>query len=134
MGKLRVLLVDDEKEYIAAIDRRLTVRGFIVRTALNGLEALNILRGESFDVIVMDQKMPVMDGIETLKEIRKTDTMTPVLFISCDPDLSNVTEALKIGATNYLNKVSTLDEIISAIENAGESRDVSMEANSKKRK
>jgi two-component system OmpR family response regulator len=127
VNQIRVLLADDEAVLLESITKLLTRRGMLVRTALNGREALEILATEQFDVIVLDARMPVMDGITAMAEIRRNDTLTPVLFLSGQADLARVTEALKRGATDYLLKPCEVEVLVSAIENACERKAIGLE-------
>ena len=127
VNQIRVLLVDDETVLLEAITKLLTRRGMVVQTALNGLEAIEISSREQFDVIVLDVRMPVMDGITAMVEIRRRDPLTPVLFLSGQADLARVTEALRNGAVDYLLKPCEVEVLISAIENACERKAIGLE-------
>ena len=75
--KIKVLLVDDEKDFIESLAERLQLRDFDVTTALNGNDAINLVKESDYDVIVLDVKMPGKDGIETLKEIKNIKQLAP---------------------------------------------------------
>lgn len=106
----------------------------VVRTALNGKEAVEILSREQFDVIVLDVRMPVMDGIAAMAEIRRRDSLTPVLFLSGHADLARIAEALRGGAVDYLLKPCEVEVLVSAIENACERKAIGLEIAKKKLK
>jgi DNA-binding NtrC family response regulator len=125
--KLRVLLVDDEVGLLESLTRLLTRRGISVRTATNGRLALDLLSREQFDVVVLDVRMPVMDGLAALREIRRTDSLTPVLLFSGHSDLEYVSGALKGGGTDYLLKPCDAETFISAIETASERKTINLE-------
>jgi YesN/AraC family two-component response regulator len=98
-----------------------------IQTAENGQEALDVLSREQFDVIVLDVRMPVMDGLTALRIIRQTDSLTPVLLLSGQADLAYVSEAMKGGGTDYLLKPCDIDALVSAIENARERKAIGKE-------
>jgi DNA-binding NtrC family response regulator len=132
--QIRILLADDEAHFLESLTKVLTVRKFAVQVARNGREVLEILKCEKFDVIVLDVRMPVMDGISALREIRRNDQLTPILLLTGHADVGSVSEALKSGGTNYLFKPCSISELISAIENALERKAIEMEIAEKKNK
>ena len=81
-SRIRVLLIDDETVSVHSLTKVLTRRGFRVQSASDGLKALELLTNEIFDVLVLDMRMPVMDGIATLKAIRERDALRPVVVSS----------------------------------------------------
>jgi DNA-binding response OmpR family regulator len=117
---IHVLLTDDEPEFVAAIARVLARRGMAVRTAADGREALALSAAERFDVIVLDLRMPDLDGVETLRALRERGCDTPVLLLSAHADLSNAAAALREGASDYLVKPCAIEALVTAIEDANE--------------
>jgi CheY-like chemotaxis protein len=101
---LKVLLVDDEPDIIEVIQDRLEAYGFTVVTAATGLEALKKLSLEKFDGVFLDVKMPEMDGIEALEEIRKRDKKIPVIIITSSSSQEAAIEAIAKGASDYILK------------------------------
>lgn len=91
-----------------------------IRATHSGNEAIDILSAETFDVIVLDIKMPGIDGVKTLKEIRNKGVMTPVIILTGQMDIERITEVLKMGATELLLKPCPVETLVSAIENAYE--------------
>ena len=79
---LRILVVDDEKDYCEVLKMILENNGYVVETCFNGKEALDILEERSFDVVVSDLNMPVMDGFELLKNIKEREYDTEVLILT----------------------------------------------------
>ena len=116
----RVLLVDDEALYVESLAKVLRRRGLQPETAHDGPDALARLRESEFDVIVLDLRMPGMDGIATLEEIRRRDAVTPVLLLSGHADVARATAALKSGAVDFLTKPCPVDTLAGAIEDAAE--------------
>ena len=119
-SRIRVLLIDDETVFVDSLTKVLTRRGFRVQSAPDGLKALELLTNEIFDVLVLDMRMPVMDGIATLKAIRERDALTPVVVLTGNPNMKQLAEALKEGAADVVLKPCPVDMLVSCIENAYE--------------
>lgn len=101
-----LLVVDDNENNLTILKRRLSQCGFSVMTATNGQDALNIVSQVSCDLLLLDIMMPVMDGFEVLKTIRKTQSMMqlPIIMITALQDSKDVVEALEHGANDYITK------------------------------
>jgi len=117
---IRILLIDDEEIFVQSLTKVLKRRGMVVESAGNGALGLELLSQRDFDVVVLDLRMPGMDGVETLKAIRDRDTLTPVLILSGHIELGQVSQALREGAEEILLKPCPIDTLTSAIENAYE--------------
>lgn len=117
---IRVLIVDDEQEYLASLSRALGRRGFAVTAVDNGAAAIEIHARSAFDVIVVDLRMPVLDGIATLTAIRGRDLRTPVLLLSGQADLASAATALRHGVTDCLLKPCEVEDLAVALEDAAE--------------
>jgi len=117
---MRVLLADDEKVYVESLAKVLRRRGFDVVAVLDGSSAMDAATGAEFDVIVLDLRMPGMDGLAVLQTIRRSDTLTPVLLLTGHADLEHTTKALKSGAADVLMKPCPVETLVSAIEDASE--------------
>jgi len=117
---IRALLVDDEKLFIDSLTKVLVRRGINVETAPDGYKAIELLTNEEFDVIVLDMRMPGMDRLATLKVIRERDTLTPVILLTGNIDVKQVSEALKEGAAEVLLKPCPVENLVSCIEDAYE--------------
>ncbi|MBA4366869.1 MAG: hypothetical protein C0403_04445 [Desulfobacterium sp.] len=117
---IRVFLIDDEKLFVESLTKVLRRRGMEIKSALSGAEANDILSTETFDVIVLDMKMPGMDGVATLKAIRDKGITTPVIILTGHLDIERVIEAAKESATELLIKPCPVETLVSAIENAYE--------------
>ena len=113
---LKFLLVDDEEDILEVVQDRLEAYGFTVVTAGTGLEALHKLAREKFDGIFLDVKMPEMDGIEALEEIRKTDQRTPIIVITSSSTQELAIEAIAKGANEYVLKPFEWEELKAKIE------------------
>jgi EAL domain-containing protein (putative c-di-GMP-specific phosphodiesterase class I) len=109
--KAWVLLVDDDPEVLRSTCRVLKAQGYNVTTTSSGEEAINFLKRRAFDVIVSDIKMPGMDGIQLLREVREHDLHVPVVLITGEPAVSTAVQALEYGAFHYLTKPVTTDAL-----------------------
>ncbi|MEJ2165703.1 MAG: response regulator [Desulfobacterales bacterium] len=115
--KITVLMVDDEEKFRSTTKKILNRRGFNTLVAANGEEALAKLK-ESPDVVVLDVRMPGMDGHQTLHEIRKRSPATPVIMLTGHGALPSAKEALEQGAFDYLTKPCDIDILASKITDA----------------
>ena len=118
--KIRLLLVDDEEGFRAAIARRLGKRGILPAQASSGEECLDILETSSMDVVVLDVRMPGMNGIETLKAIKKRHKCTQVILLTGNVAVSDGIEGIKSGAFDYLTKPVEIDHLFNKITQAFE--------------
>jgi DNA-binding NtrC family response regulator len=118
--KKRILLVDDEKDFVEALAERLRNRDFHVTTAFSGKEALDTLEEYNFDVAIVDVKMPGLDGIETLKEIKKIKPLTEVLMLTGHGTVETAIEGMKHGAHDFLMKPCEMKTLLEKIESAYE--------------
>jgi len=116
--KIRVLLVDDEKEFLETLAERLEIRGFAVLTALNGSDALAIVQEKEQDVVVLDVKMPGMDGIDVLREIKRSKPLVEVIMLTGYATVPAAIEGMKLGAFDFLLKPSETEDLINKIERA----------------
>ena len=119
----RILLVDDEAAFTNNMSKLLIYRGYRVETADSGDRAIRILEEQDFDVIVLDLKMPGMDGITTLKEIKKLGLFTETLILTGHGSIDTALEAIKLGAYDYLTKPCDIDELVAKIEGAWGKKD-----------
>lgn len=123
MQKTKVLLVDDEIEFSSALAERLQLRNYDVRTANNALEALGLIHDYTPDVVILDLRIPGMNGIETLKTIKKLDPTIEVIMLTGHGDVQSVEEGMKSGALEYIMKPVDIGELISKIDKAKKKRD-----------
>lgn len=114
----KVLLVDDEKEFLEIMSERMTARGMVVTTAQSADKALSILKKESFDAIVMDFQMPGMDGMEALKAIKGMKPELQIILLTGYATVEKTVEAMKIGATDFLEKPADLEALAEKIKKA----------------
>lgn len=113
-----LLIVDDEPSIISTLKGVLSDEGFEVLTAANGYECLKVIESESPDLVLLDIWMPGIDGIETLKEIKKTSPRIPVIMVSGHGTIETAVTATKQGAFSFIEKPISIDKVIVAINNA----------------
>lgn len=116
--KIRVLLVDDEKEFADVLAERLEARNFFAVTALSGEEALERLREQDFDVVLLDMVMPRMSGIETLRAIKQLKPLVEVVMLTGHATVESAVQAMKMGAFFYLMKPTDTKKLLESIANA----------------
>jgi DNA-binding response OmpR family regulator len=112
---IRVLVVDDEEDFLKALVTRLELRGMEVRGVTSGDEALETLAERSFDVVVLDIKMPGMDGIDVLRAIRREHAGTAVLVLTGHASQELSEEGRSLGAFDYLIKPVKIEKILERI-------------------
>ena len=123
--KIRVLLVDDEKQFVTNMARILKVRGFDVFTAFDGYQAVDAIKyGGGFDVVVLDVKMPGLDGVATLGEIKKWAPDTEVIMLTGHATLESGTQAMRKGAYDYLMKPCDIEDLVEKIKEAHEAEEI----------
>ena len=115
---IRLLLIDDEVAYVNVLSNRLSKRNFIVGKATSGSEAFQLLRKRDFDIAVLDLKMEDMDGIETLKILKKIAPELVVIMLTGHGSAEAAREGMRQGAYDYLTKPCELDELIDKIMDA----------------
>jgi two-component system, NtrC family, nitrogen regulation response regulator NtrX len=113
-----ILIVDDEPSILKALFGILSDEGFEVSTAMNGYEALKIIDAESPDLVLLDIWMPGIDGIETLKQIKKDNPFIQVIIITGHGTIETAVQATKLGAFDLIEKPLSIDKIILGINNA----------------
>ena len=113
-----VLIVDDESTIIESLEGILSDDGFEVMHAFNGYEALKKIETESPDIVLLDIWMPGLDGIETLKEIKKSFPNIPVVMITGHGSIESAVDATKSGAYDFLEKPLSIDKVMVTINNA----------------
>jgi DNA-binding NtrC family response regulator len=116
--KINVLLVDDEKNFVEFLAERLQLREFNVITAFSGDEAINLVKENDFDVIVLDVQMPGKNGVETLKEIKKIEQLSQIIMLTGHATVKTAIQGMKNGAFDYLMKPTDTDELIEMINKA----------------
>jgi DNA-binding NtrC family response regulator len=119
---IKLLIVDDETRFLHAIAQRLTKRGFDVRTAENGEEAIQIARSEKFDIALLDLRMPGMDGGEVLKILKAEHEFLEAIMLTGHGSLESAVELTRVGAFSYLPKPYELEKLIEVLRKAYQAR------------
>jgi DNA-binding NtrC family response regulator len=116
--KPRVLLVDDEKEFIDTLTERMRTRDLDVSATTSATEALSMANEKNFDAIVLDLMMPGMDGIQALKAIKANHPEMQVILLTGHGSLEKGIEAMKMGAMDFLEKPADIDKLTEKIKTA----------------
>jgi len=118
MENIRVLLVDDEDDFRTTLANRLRKRKLEVAEAESGRAAINLLKQGTFDVVVLDVRMPGMDGIETLKQIKTISSPVEVIMLTGHASVESGIEGMRLGAFDYLMKPCDINDLLSKIQDA----------------
>ncbi len=127
MALYRILIVDDEEVQRQKLSGFLKKQGFMVTTAESGFEAINLCQDKSFELALIDLKMPGMDGIELLKKLKESNPETQVIMMTAYGSVDTAVEAMKLGAYHYVNKPINLEELKLNINKALENYHLLME-------
>lgn len=114
----KVLLVDDEEDFLEVLSERMKSRGIEVSTANSATEAIRIAEKESFDAIIVDLMMPEMDGLEALKLIKEKKPESQVILLTGHATVDKGIEAMKLGAMDFLEKPADLSQLTEKIKKA----------------
>ena len=120
MDEFRVLLVDDEDDFRETLQKRLRNRKLQVEIAENGYKALELIQAQDFDVVVLDVKMPGLDGIDTLKEIKIKKPEVEVIMLTGHASVESGIQGMQLGAFDYVMKPVPLDELLDKMRQAYE--------------
>jgi DNA-binding response OmpR family regulator len=118
MVKMRIMLVDDEERFLQTTQKLLSKNGFEAITATSGRQCLQKLAQELVHVVILDVKMPGMDGVETLRRIKQQFPMTEVIMLTGHATAESAVEGMKSGATDYLVKPADIEVLIAKAEAA----------------
>lgn len=120
----RILVVDDEQAIRLALDRALRAAGYEVAVAVNGEDALGQLAAGNWDLMLLDMRMPGIDGLEVLGRLREGQSDLPVVMITAYGSVPTAVEAMKLGAVDYLEKPFTNQQILALIERISKRREL----------
>ncbi|WP_299982406.1 response regulator [Desulfobacula sp.] len=122
MEKMKIMLVDDEERFLKTTKKLIEKKGYEVLTAQDGEEALEKLKSQNVHVVILDVKMPGMDGNETLKAVKALYPLVEVIMLTGHATVDSAIDGLKSGANDYLMKPADIDEIIEKATEAFEKR------------
>ncbi|MBD3382233.1 MAG: response regulator [candidate division Zixibacteria bacterium] len=120
--KIKLLIVDDEVQFLDSIAQRLEMRGFDVTKAYSGKEALEAAEQGKFDLALLDLKMPEMSGKEVLEILKKEHKFIEVIMLTGHGSVDSAVECTKLGAFSYLSKPYDLDNLLEVLKDAYEAR------------
>ncbi len=120
MEKFKLLIVDDEQDFLETIIKRLKARAIDVTGAESGYKALELIDGREFDVVILDVKMPGLDGIETLREVKKKKPLLEVIMLTGHASVESGIQGMQLGAFDYVMKPVALDELLEKVRQAYE--------------
>jgi DNA-binding NtrC family response regulator len=116
--KSRLLIVDDEEQFIEALSERLSVRDYEVMTSLTGEEALEKINNYNFDVVILDVRLPEIEGTEILREIKRLKPLTEVIMLTGHGTVEMAIAGMKLGAFDFLVKPCDTEDLIIKIDRA----------------
>jgi len=110
--KQSILLVDDDEQLCTSIGRMFERSGYKVTTAHDGREALDVLSDDNIDLVISDLRMPNVDGIELMEEIKRKKIDVPIIFLTAYGEIESYMDLMNMGAFEYLNKPLDVKEIL----------------------
>ncbi len=116
--KAHLLVVDDDHNTLASLSRAFRMAGHEATVCDNAARAIDLLRGESFDLILSDVVMPGKSGLELLQDLKKAGVKTPIVLISGQANIEMAVKATKLGALDFLEKPLSTDKLLVTVENA----------------
>ena len=120
--KIKLLIVDDEEDFLNSIAERLGMRDFDITTASEGNLAVKFAKKGTFDVAILDLKMPGMDGMELLQILKKKHKFLEVVILTGHGGIDSAVEATKLGAYSYLEKPCDFEKLLDVLNKAYEAR------------
>lgn len=120
MDPISVLIVDDEGQFVDAVVERLRLRRFAAEGVTNGRDAMELLNQKSYDVVLLDMKMPGLSGLEVLGEVREKWPGMQVVLLTGHGSSEDVKEGMRLGAFEYMTKPVNIDALIGTIRAASE--------------
>ncbi len=118
MEAFSVLLVDDEEEFLETLVKRLTKRKLDVTGVTSALDAIRVLKEKPVDIVVLDVKMPGMDGMEALRQIKSTSPDVEVIMLTGHANMEAAMQGMELGAFDYLMKPMDIDELLYKLQDA----------------
>lgn len=125
--KKKILIIDDEKNIRLTLSQSLETVNYEVETAVDGEHGINKYNESKFDIVLLDMKMPGIDGMEVLRRIKSQDSLQNVIMITAHGTIETAVEAMKLGAIDYIRKPFTLEEIRSIVKRVLERKNVNEE-------
>lgn len=126
--EIRILLVDDEADFVETMTKRFRIRKMPVASAGSGAEALALMDEQDFDVVILDVRMPGMDGLEVLRQIRAKRPLTEVIMLTGHASLDAGMQGMSLGAYDYVLKPADFDELLDKVRRAAERKALNVSA------
>ncbi len=120
MEAFKVLIVDDEQDFLETIVKRLKRRKIDATGVSSGKDALTLLQRQHFDVVILDIRMPGMDGIETLRELKRAMPLMEVILLTGHASVESGMQGMQLGAFDYVMKPAEIDDLIEKVRQAYE--------------
>ena len=121
-GQIRLLIVDDEIKFLDSVAKRLELRDFDITKATNGEQALDIARKQKFDLVLLDLKMPGLNGKQVLEVLKREHKYLEVIVLTGHGSLDSAVECTRLGAFDYLPKPYELEQLLEKLQKAYEAR------------
>ncbi|UYO36663.1 response regulator transcription factor [Bacillus zhangzhouensis] len=115
MNKGKILVVEDEKKIARVLSLELEYEGYEVTVKETGMDGLQALEDESFDLVLLDVMLPELSGLEVLRRVRKTNTATPIMLITARDSVPDKVSGLDLGANDYITKPFDIEELLARI-------------------
>ncbi|MHC1701131.1 MAG: response regulator [Humidesulfovibrio sp.] len=125
---INILLVDDESDFVETMVKRFGIRKMPIDSAKSGQEALDALKTKNYDVIILDVRMPGMDGLEVLKLIRERSPLTEVIMLTGHASLEAGMQGMNLGAYDYVLKPADFDDLLDKVRKAFERKQLNAKA------
>jgi len=116
--KARLLIVDDEEQFVEALSERLSMRDYDVTTSLTGEDAIEKIKNYNFDVVILDVRLPGIEGTEVLREIKNLKPLTEVIMLTGHGTMEMAIEGMKLGALDILMKPCETEDLTLKIDKA----------------
>jgi len=113
-----ILLVDDEERFVEILAQRLQARGLVTEVATTGEKALALTKAKDFDAVLLDLSMPGMDGIEVLREMKKTNPLLQIIILTGQGSIQATVEVMKEGAMDFMEKPVDINKLFEKIKEA----------------
>ncbi|MFH2059733.1 MAG: response regulator [Pseudomonadota bacterium] len=112
---IKILLIDDEIEFISTLAERLEIRGYVSKIAEDGESGIRMIANESFDIAILDLMMPGLSGLDTLRQIKAIDKSLPVILLTGHGSTKDGMEGMRIGAFDFLMKPLDINDLLQKI-------------------
>jgi DNA-binding NtrC family response regulator len=116
--KARLLIVDDEEQFVEALSERLSMRDYDVTSSLTGEDAIEKIKNYNFDVVILDVRLPGIDGTDVLREIKSLKPLTEVIMLTGHGTVEMAIEGMKLGAFDFLIKPCETEDLTAKIDKA----------------